>query len=96
MPAQILDVVADATDAELAEVREVLANLRGIQMELLRQRLGGDGLHARNVELVQAAQIDGQAVGGQLRHLIGRLTPLVLPIHKMKWYCKVRIGCGRT
>ncbi len=37
--AQILDVIADAADAKLTEVGEVLANLRRIQVELLGQRL---------------------------------------------------------
>ena len=46
MPAQILDVVADAADAELAEIREVLADLRGVEVELLGERLRGDRLHA--------------------------------------------------
>src|SRR5687768_7016666 len=95
MPAQILDVIADSPNAELSEIREVLANLGGIQMELFRQRLRRDRLDTGDVELVQAAQIDGQAVGGQFRHLVGRLTPLVLSIHKLKWYRKVRIDCGR-
>ena len=37
--AKLLDVVADAANTELAEVREVLANLRGVEMELLGQAL---------------------------------------------------------
>ncbi len=35
MALEILDVVADPPDAELTEVRQVLADLRGVQMELL-------------------------------------------------------------
>jgi len=89
MAAQILDVVTDAANAELAEIREVFADLRGVQVELLGERLGGNGLDTGGIKLVQAAQIDGQAIGGQFRHLIGGLTPLVRPIHKRKWYCKV-------
>ena len=46
MPLQIADVVADAADAELAEVRQVLADLRGVQVELLGERLRRDGAHA--------------------------------------------------
>ena len=65
--AQLLDVVADAADAELAEIGEILANLRGVQVELLGQRLRRDRLHAGLVERVEAAQVDRQAVGGQLR-----------------------------
>src|SRR5688572_30129387 len=40
VPAQFLDVIADAAHAELAEVREILANLGGVEMELLGERLG--------------------------------------------------------
>ena len=40
---QLLDVVADAADAELAEIGQVLPDLRGVQVELLGQRLRGDG-----------------------------------------------------
>ena len=40
MPLEIADVVADAANAEFTEVGEVLANLRGVQTKLLRQRLG--------------------------------------------------------
>ena len=46
VPLQIADVVADAADAELAEVGEVLADLRGVQVELLGERLRRDRLHA--------------------------------------------------
>ena len=44
---QILDVVADAADAELAEVGQILANLRGVQVELLGERLRRDRLRRR-------------------------------------------------
>ena len=37
--AQVLDVVADAADAEFTEVGEVLSDLRGVQVKLLRQGL---------------------------------------------------------
>ena len=63
---QLLDVVADAADAELAEIREVLADLRRIQVELLGQRLRRDRAHARRIEGVEAAQVDRQPVGRQL------------------------------
>ena len=71
---RILDVVADAADAELAEVGEVLADLRGVEVELLGQRLRRDGLHAGALELVEAAQVDRQAVGGELGNLLGLLS----------------------
>ena len=73
MALQIADVVADAADAELAEVGEVLADLRGVQMELLGQRLRRDRPHAGIVERVQAAQVHRQAVGGELGDLLGAL-----------------------
>ena len=78
---QIADVVADAADAELAEVREVLANLRGVQVELLGERLRRDGADAGVLERVQAAQVDGKPIGGELGDLIARsVSPaLVLP-----------------
>ena len=47
---EILDVVTDAADPELAEVREVFANLRRVQMELMRERLRRDGFHAVRVQ----------------------------------------------
>src|SRR5688572_4097870 len=39
VPLEILDVVADAPHAELAEIRKVLADLRRVEMELFGQRL---------------------------------------------------------
>ena len=72
VPLQIADVVADAAHAELAEVGEVLADLRGVQVELLGERLRRDRADAGAVELVQAAQVDRQAVGGELGDLIER------------------------
>ena len=48
---QIADVVADAADAELAEIREVLADLRRVQVELLGERLRGNRADAGAVEL---------------------------------------------
>jgi hypothetical protein len=86
VPAQLLDVVAHAADAELAEVREVLANLRRVEVETLGERLRRDGLHARFVERVEAPQVDREAVGGQLRHLVGHLPSLVRLLHKVQCY----------
>src|SRR5438445_767489 len=45
------DVVPDAPDAELAEVGEVLADLRRVEIEPIRQLLRGHGLHAVLFEL---------------------------------------------
>ena len=67
---QLLDVVADAAHAELAEIREVLADLRGVEVELLGERLRRDGLDAGRVERVEATQVDRQPVGRQLGDLL--------------------------
>ena len=72
---QVLDVVADAADAELAEVGEVLADLRGVQVELLGERLRRDRPDAGGLERVEAAQVDRQAVGRELGDLIARCLP---------------------
>jgi hypothetical protein len=83
---QLFHVVADAPDAELAEVREVLPDLRSIQMELLGERLRRNCADAAGVEFVQAPQVDREPIGGQFRDLIRGLPPLVLPIHKVQCY----------
>ena len=46
MPSQLLDVVPDAANAELAEVCEVLADLCRVQVELLGERLRRNGANA--------------------------------------------------
>ena len=68
---QILDVVADAAHAELAEIGEILADLRGVQVELLGQRLRRDRLDAAGSSWFEAAQVDRQAVGRELGDLLG-------------------------
>ena len=86
--AQLLDVVADAADAELAEVGQVLPDLRGVQVELLGQRLRRDRADPGRVQRAEAAQIDGEAIGRQLRNGFGQCAhagcrhDLVLPVHK--------------
>ena len=82
MTLQILDVIADAADAELAEIGQVFPDLRRVEMKLLRERLRGHGLHARRVERVQAAEIDGKPVGGELGDLIVQLLALDHEFHK--------------
>ena len=77
MPLQVLDVVADAADAELAEVREVLADLRGVEVELLGERLRRDGLDPGGLQLIEAAEVDRQAIGGQLGNRFAGRLPLV-------------------
>ena len=70
MPLQIADVVADAADAELAEVGEVFANLRGVQVELLGERLRRNRPDAGALEQIEAAQVHRQTVRGELGDLI--------------------------
>jgi hypothetical protein len=77
MTLQVLDVVADAADAELTEVGEVLADLGGVEMKLLGQRLRGDGLDTCGLELVEAAQIHGEPVGCELGNRLSGRLPLV-------------------
>ena len=89
VPPQFLYVVADAAHAEFAEVGEVFADLGGVEVKLLRERLGGDCLDAGRIEFVEAAQVDRQPIGRQFRDLIRRLSPLVRPIHKVQCYRKV-------
>ena len=70
---QVADVVADAAHAELAEVGEVLADLRGVEVELFGERLRGDRADARGLEHVEAAEVDREAIGGELGNLISGL-----------------------
>src|SRR5262249_40949276 len=70
---QIADVIADAADAELAEVREVFPDLRGVEVKLFGERLRRDRADAGVFESVEAAQVHGKAVGGELGNLIGCL-----------------------
>ena len=91
---QIADVVADAADAELAEVGEVLADLRGVEVELLGERLRRDRADAGVLEHVEAAEVDGKPVGGELGNLISALFagrrlrgPFVRRFHKAAADC---------
>ena len=79
MPLQIADVVADAANAELAEIREVLADLRGVQMELLGERVGRNRADTRPIELVQTAQVNGETIGGEFGDLIEALLGFSQP-----------------
>ena len=84
--AQLGDVVANAADAELAEVRQVLADLRRSEVELFRQGLRGDGLDPAGGKLVETPEIDREPVCCQLRNLVRRLPSLVRLIHKVQCY----------
>src|SRR5262245_46013063 len=66
MALQVADIVADPAHAELAEVGEVLADLRGVQMKLLGERLRRDRADAGVFERVQAPEIYGQSIGREL------------------------------
>jgi hypothetical protein len=66
VPLQILHVIADAANAELAEVRQVLANLRRVEVKLFGEGLGRDRFDAGQFELRQASQVDRESIGRQL------------------------------
>src|SRR4051812_15582317 len=83
MAFQFFDVVPDAAHAELAEIREVLANLRGIQMKLLGECFRRHRFGAVGVERVEAAEIDRQAPRCQFGDLIAAGPPLVPSGHKL-------------
>ena len=70
MTLEFADVVPHAAHAELTEVREILSDLRGVQMELLGKRLGRDGLDPCVVELIQATQVHRQPVGREFGDLL--------------------------
>ena len=57
--AQVPDDVADAAHAKVAEVRQVFADQRRVQAELLGEVLRGHGLDALRVEFCQETQIEG-------------------------------------
>ena len=54
---QVLHVITNAADAELAEVCEIFPDLRRVQVKLLRKRLRRYRLHACRIERIQATQI---------------------------------------
>src|SRR4030095_12054059 len=64
--AEILNVVADATNAKLTEIRQILSNLGGVEMESFRQRLRRNGFGAGSLELIQAAQVNRQSIRREL------------------------------
>ena len=63
---QVIDEITNAAHAKLAEVAEVLANLCGIEIELLRQLLGRNRLDPCARQFVQTAQVNAETVRGQL------------------------------
>src|SRR5262245_17582945 len=61
-------VVADPSNAELSEVREILPDLGRVQVKARGKLLRGDRLDAVLLELRQAAEVDGQAPDSHLRN----------------------------
>src|SRR5262249_56373856 len=59
-------VVADSSDAEFPEVREVLSNLGRVQVEPRGELLRGDRLDAVLLELRQTTEVHGQPPDGHL------------------------------
>src|SRR5204862_4183240 len=70
---EVADVIADATHTEFAEVGEVLADLGRIEVELVGQRLRRDRPDPGALEQVETAQVNRQAVGGELGNLVEAL-----------------------
>src|SRR5262249_13609783 len=64
---QARNVIADAANAELPEVRQVLAHLRRVQIEAVGQILRGHRLHAVFLELPETARVHGEPTHGHLR-----------------------------
>ena len=62
---QLVDVVADAADAEAAELGEVLADLGGGEEVAAGQLLRGDPPQPLGLELAQAAEVDREPVEGE-------------------------------
>ena len=69
---QRVDVVADAALAELAEARQVAADLRGVDVGVLRQLLRGDRLLAHLAGLRQHLQVARQARGDAQGEAVSR------------------------
>ena len=66
--AEQLDVVADAPLAELPEVREVSANLRGVDLGHLGEPRRGDRLSALFAQVEQCVEVGRQALDDALRN----------------------------
>src|SRR2546429_1936641 len=84
------DVVADAANAELAEVGEVLSDLRRVEIEPVRQLLRGHGLDAVLLELQQASGVDRETTD---RHL-GDLRQAGVRTWRHRTARRAREACG--
>jgi hypothetical protein len=70
LPHQRLDVVADATLAELAEAREIAADLGRVDVGVVGEFLGGDRLAAHLAGLGQHLQVTREAGGDAKREAL--------------------------
>ena len=77
MALQIVDVVPHASHAKRTEIGEVLTNLRGIEMKLLRKRPRRHGLDSDRIERLQTAKVHGETVRRELGDLFDKLFALV-------------------
>src|SRR5262249_3044039 len=73
MPLQVANVISNPTDAEFAEVREVLSNLRRVEPKLLGEGLRRNRSNAGVVQKIETSEVDRETVGGQFRNLLGTL-----------------------
>jgi hypothetical protein len=89
---QVGHVVANTADAKLAEIREVFPDLRGVEMELMGERLGRNGLDSGRIQRIETTQIDRQSVGRELRDLFAELLALDRQFHKD--FIAVPVGTG--
>jgi len=64
--AKLSDVVADAANAELTEVGEVLTNLGRVEVEAIGQRLAGDRVDALLDQAVHTSEVDREPGYGQV------------------------------
>lgn len=55
---ELLDLVPDSADSEFAELSQIFADKCGREIELAGQRLGGDALDARSLQLSKAPQVE--------------------------------------
>ena len=70
LSSQLLHVIAVALLAEFAEAAEVLTNLRGGDVHLLAQRMGGDADHAAVAQVSQLAVISGKTPDNSVRDVL--------------------------
>ena len=67
---ELLHIIAVALLSELAETAEILADLRGGDVHLLAQRMGGDADHAAVAQVSQLAVISGKTPDNSVRDVL--------------------------